>query len=65
MERIKKKVVTPSKTPSALNHMITLYNEYVRNCNNEPGRQHHWNKQFLQAGFEYLNEYGYLDRSTI
>jgi len=58
-------MVTPTKTPSALNHMITLYNEYNRNCDKVPDKQNHWNKWFLQAAFEYLNEYGYLSRSTI
>jgi hypothetical protein len=65
MERIKKKMVTPTKTSSALNHMITLYNEYNRNCDKEPHKQDRWNKWFLQAAFEYLNEYGYLNRSSV
>jgi hypothetical protein len=65
MERIKKKMVNATEAPSALNHMITLYKEYCRNCDRQPQKQNHWNKWFLQESFEYLNKYEYLSRSTI
>lgn len=65
MERIKKKVVNPTKESSVINDLLMLFGQYDRACDSEPSKIVKWNTWLLTESFVVLKKYEFCEGTKV